>query len=363
MRFTEKYSNDIEKVIACIPHINLLSGKGIVVTGATGMICSAVADVLFHLNKLHQAGIKIMIAGRSQERVQQRFPQEEPGRDYRFIPFDATGCQLDDIKTDYIINGASYADPASFTKMPVEVMLSNMTGLHLLLETARKNEHCRLLHVSTSEVYGRKASSEPYREDDYGFVDILKGRACYPSSKRAAETLCVAYTEEYDVDTVMVRPGHIYGPSITETDSRASSEFIRKAAAGEDIVMKSAGTQMRSYCHTLDCASAILTVLLNGVRGCAYNISNKDAVVSIREMAEAMAKAGHVKIVFENPSDLEKKGYNMMDNSSLDASRLEALGWKALFNMEEGAKRSVEEYKNNDNDNQPPSNSPEGKRA
>lgn len=116
----------------------------------------------------------------------------------------------------------------------------------------------RLLYVSSSEVYGNKTGNQPYKEKDYGYVDILNQRACYPSAKRAAETLCTAYGQEYGLDTVIVRPGHIYGPTITETDSRASAQFTQNAIEGEDIVMKSAGMQMRSYCYVLDCAYPIL---------------------------------------------------------------------------------------------------------
>ena len=96
----------------------------------------------------------------------------------------------------------------------------------------------------------------------------------------------------------------------------------------------------------LDCASAILTVLLNGDTGVAYNISNKDSIVTIREFAEALANYAGTKIVFENPSDMERKGYNMMTNSSLDSRKLEALGWTACFDLESGVQRTIEVLRN-----------------
>jgi nucleoside-diphosphate-sugar epimerase len=177
-------------------------------------------------------------------------------------------------------------------------------------------------------------------------VDILNPRAAYPSGKRAAETLCASYGDQFGTDTVIVRPGHVYGPGVKESDTRASADFSRRAARGEAIIMKSAGAQLRSYCYALDCASALITVLIAGKSGEAYNISNRDSVVSIRDMAEALAEAGGVPVRFENPSDLEKKGYNLMDNSGLDASKLEALGWKACFSLAEGAKSTVEGLRN-----------------
>lgn len=98
-------------------------------------------------------------------------------------------------------------------------MLSNFEGMLHLLEYARKNDVGRVLYVSSSEVYGKKETSASYEEGDYGYVNILNTRACYPSAKRATETLCAAYRDEYGVDFVVVRPGHIYGPTMTEEDT------------------------------------------------------------------------------------------------------------------------------------------------
>ena len=341
INYSEDYWQDTKIVAEHIPHLNCLFNSSILITGATGMICSAVAEILFYLNKEQAANIHIILAGRNKERLQKRFYFYEEGKDYTFFPYDATSSTPVSIKADYIIHGASNADPGKFADEPVETMLANIIGLQTLLKSATDNQTKRLLYISSSEVYGQKKEKRPFKEDDYGFVDILNPRAAYPSTKRAAETLCSAYSAEYGLDTIIVRPGHIYGPTITDSDSRASAQFTRKAKAGEDIVMKSAGTQLRSYCYTMDCASAILTVLINGKCGEAYNISNPNSVVTIREMAEALAKAGNVNIIFENPSDLEKKSYNLMDNSSLESMKLESLGWKAMFNIIDGTKRTL----------------------
>lgn len=341
VNYCEEYWQDVQLVSKQIPNIENLYGSTILITGATGMICSAVAEVLFYLNKEKSANIQIILAGRNRERMKERFYCFEEGKDYYFCQYEATSTMPFSIKADYIIHGASNADPGKFAEEPVETMLANVIGLNTLLKSANSNNTKRILYVSSSEVYGKKKEKRSYKEEDYGFVDILNPRASYPSSKRAAETLCSAYSAEYGLDTVIVRPGHIYGPTITESDSRASAQFTRKAKAGEDIIMKSAGSQLRSYCYTLDCASAILTVLINGNNGEAYNISNPDSIVTIRKMAEALAKAGKVNIKYENPSDIEQKNYNLMDNSSLNSDKLLSLGWNPLFSMTDGANHTI----------------------
>ena len=251
-----------------------LEGKTVLLTGATGLICSCIADILLWKKRLGSK-IDLVFAGRSHEKTIVRFQPFEEGKDYTFAYFDAVSGAEPTLECDvnYIIHGASNAHPASYSAQPVETMLANLMGTNALLKMAV--EHCsdRLLFISSSEVYGQKTGSKPYSETDYRYVDILNPRACYPSSKRVAETLCAAYSAEYGVvDYVIVRPGHIYGPTMTETDSRAASQFALNAAHGDDIVMKSAGTQLRSYCYVIDCASAILTVLLKGKQGEAYNI-------------------------------------------------------------------------------------------
>ncbi|MGI6211510.1 MAG: NAD-dependent epimerase/dehydratase family protein [Anaerovoracaceae bacterium] len=344
MKYTKQYWNDVENALDSIPDYRRLYGKSILITGASGMICSTIIDLLLHLNRTQQAGIRIIAAGRNKEKIVGRFEgfTEDDGICFSF--YDATSPDPIDIpdSPDYIIHGASNANPGIYMREPVETMLANITGLNSMLRFAAEKSIRRILYVSSSEVYGRHSGQNAYREDDYGFLDILNERASYPSSKRAGESLCIAYCMEYDVDAVTVRPGHIYGPSIQPSDNRASAEFSRRAAAGENIIMKSAGTQLRSYCYTLDCATAILTVLLNGKSRQAYNISNPNSICTIREIAEAMADAAGVQVIFDVPTEVEKKSYNLMDNSSLNSEKLEALGWVPRFSLRQGVESTID---------------------
>lgn len=347
MNYSQEYWRDVAITIDNIPNVERLYGKRILITGATGMVCSAVIDTIVMLNKKHRAGISIVLTGRNRDRIVSRFSDILNEIDYDFIEYDATKEQILNVNVDFIIHGASNANPKVYSKEPVETLIGNIVGLQSVLEVARKNRNSRLLYISSSEVYGIRTikTNQPYKEEDYGFVDILNPRACYPIGKRTAETLCVCYGMEYGINTVIVRLGHIYGPSITQEDTRASAAFTRDVASGHDIVMKSEGLQLRSYCYTLDCASAMLTVLINGECGESYNISNKDSIVSIKEMAHALAEAGGVKVVYEHPSDSEIKSYNMMKNSALNADKLEGLGWKAAFSLAEGANSTLKFYK------------------
>ena len=242
---------------------------------------------------------------------------------------------------DFIVHGAGNASPNAIVNEPVETMTGNVLGLLSLLNYAREVKSARVLFISSSEVYGRKDGNLPFLEDQYGFIDLLSARNSYSVGKRASETLCIAYSHEYQVESVIVRPGHIYGPTALTTDNRVSSLWAYSASRGQDIIMKSEGRQIRSYCYCLDCASAIIKVLLRGERSQAYNISNPNSVLSIYEMAQILAKSAGVNILKQAPSEKESSGFNPMNNSSLDSTKLELLGWNGLFDAKTGFDHTI----------------------
>lgn len=338
-----QWISDLDEVIDHLPELGELGGKSVLVTGAAGLICSAVVDVLFRYNDTHNTQIHIFAAGRCMEKISGRFGERINRLDFSFVQFDASKTDNDlQVHADYIIHGAGNAFPDMIMKEPVETMLSNFLGINYLLEYAKAQSAKRILFISSSEIYEKKDGEQPYGEHEYGYIDLLNPRNAYSVGKRAAETLCASYAAEYGIESVIVRPGHIYGPTASPQDNRVSSAWAHMAARGEDIVIKSDGAQLRSYCYCLDCASAILTVLIKGVGGRAYNISNPDSIITIRKMAELLASTAGVKLKAKFPTKAEKKGFNPMSNSSLDSKELLMLGWRGLFNAERGLSHTVE---------------------
>ena len=341
MKYNTGYEKDLELVYSNNQDVNSLKDKSIFITGASGLIGSTIADYILFLNKTKSLNIKLYLGARNCQKLCKRFYIYEENKDFYFVQYDALKEIEIKSKFDFVIYCAGNADPASIINNPVETILMNVQGLKKLLDYAKNNSTERFLFISSSEIYGQTNGNDAYFEDVYGIINPLNTRACYPLSKKCAENLCLSYSQEYGLDTVIVRPGHIYGPQMTDKDSRATAQFIRNVIEGQNIIMKSKGAQLRSYCYSLDCASAILKILSDGVTNTAYNISNPDSICTIREFAEELANQTKHQIIFECPEEKESKSYNLMQNSSLNSSKLEALGWTPCFSLKHGVESTL----------------------
>ena len=239
-----------------------LRNKHILVTGATGLIGGCLVDVLMHSD----SSCKVFAMGRNEARAQKRFADYWNTDRFHFLCGDVTMPLPCNETFDYIIHAASNASPNFFKEKPVEVIKSNIMGVEQLMQYGLSHGMQRMLYVSSGVVYG-EGNGSAFTETDSGYVDCATPRACYPSSKRAAETLCVAYAAEYGADVVIARPCHTYGPYFTESDNRVYAQIVRNLLDGKDIVMKSRGEQYRSWLYVVDAAFALLTILLKGSKG------------------------------------------------------------------------------------------------
>lgn len=322
------YLQDIDNALR---HQDLmrLDGCRILITGATGLIGGCLVDVLMRSG----TDCEVYAFGRNEERARKRFESYWNCRNFHFIKGDVTAPLNSEVCFDYIIHAASNASPNFFKKQPVEVIKSNILGTQQLIEYGLSHNMKRMLYVSSGEIYG-EGSGKKFVETDSGYVDCAIPRSCYPSSKRAAETLCVSYAEEYGSDVVIARPCHTYGPFFTESDNRVYAQFIRNLEAGEDIVLKSPGLQQRSWLYVVDCAFALLTILLKGKKGEAYNVADEQSNITIRQLAELLAEAEGKKVVF----DIDKESGNTtpITQATFSTKKLAQLEWQPMTTIEEG---------------------------
>ena len=247
---------------------------------------------------------------------------------------------------DYIIHGASNTHPVQYTLDPVGTIEANVTGTKNLLELTALMPHCRLVFLSSVEIYGEnRGDTEEFTESYCGYIDCNTLRACYTEGKRLGETLCQAYIATRGIDVVIPRLCRVYGPTMLLTDTKAISQLIKKAVAGEDIVLKSEGMQLYSYLYVADIVTAILTLLLKGETGEAYNVADRSSNSSLRELAQYLANLSNREVVYELPSELESRGYSTATKALLNPDKLIALGWNSRYTLEEGLKLTYEMLK------------------
>lgn len=317
--------------------------KSVLISGATGLVGSCLVDVILEKNK-KGLNCKVYALGRNKKRAEERFEYCVDSELFEFVPYDINlPLEREDIGTmDYVLHLASNTHPMQYSTNPIETITTNIFGTYNMLEFARKHNATRCVFISSNEIYGEnRGDVEKFVEHYCGYIDSNTMRAGYPESKRCSEALCQAYIKQMNMDIVVPRPTRSYGPTMLMTDTKAISQFIRKGIAGEDIVLKSAGTQYYSYTYVTDAVSGLLTVLLKGECGEAYNIADDKSDIMLKDLASIIAGYTGKKVVFELPDEVEAAGYSKATKARLDSTKLQKLGWRAKYDIKSGMERTI----------------------
>lgn len=322
----------------------------VLVTGASGMIPSYVVYTLLGLNDKSDMGIKVKALVRNENKARKIFGELLERKDLELLAGDVSAPIVINGSLDFIIHGASPAKPKEHKSAPVDTIRANITGTANLLNLAASKDGCRFVLMSSSEVYGSPVASDEIirngiSENEYGYIDCLSTRACYSEGKRAAETLCVCYMEQFGVKCTIPRFAHIYGPGMGLDDGRVQADFAANVVRGEDIVMKSDGSSQRAYTYVSDAVCGMFYALLKG-SDIAYNIADSSNIISIRQLAEAFIAAKPelgLKLVIDVDKNNAGK-YNPASYIGLNNSKIKSLGWSPKIMIAEGTARMIESY-------------------
>jgi len=339
---SELYIEDINTIASSNIEWGKLRGKSIIITGATGLIGTFLVDLLMHRNNAYNDGITIYAIGRNKEKAYQRFKNHFDAQYFNFIQQNIQRPIELNLPVDYIIHGANDSHPIAFSTEPINIILTSILGSKSILDFAAAHNVTRTLFLSSGEVYGiNRGDIDAFSEDYCGYLDCNTPRACYPEGKRSAEALCQAYIKEKNIDVVIARSCHVYGPTMGDDDSKVIAQFLRNAANKENITLKSKGDQFVSYCYVADTCSALLAMLLNGKNGEAYNISDNDSRFTLLEIAAILSEYTGKDIIFETPTQIEASGYSKATRRLLDSSKLKKLGWEPKHSLKDGLIRTV----------------------
>lgn len=341
-------NGDMQTIFRQVKCVHKLKNCSVLVSGASGMLASYCVMFFIYLNEIHGYNIKILANARNVKKLENRY-----GFYLKKPYFEIIEGAVEDINlnynTDYILHTASPASPQFYGGMPVETILPNVVGTNNLLKIAVKNKIRSFLFFSSGAVYG-KTSVDKITEGNCGYLNFLEPGAVYGESKRCGEALCLAYYREYGIPVKIIRINHTYGPTLDlKNDKRSFSEFVKNILEGKDIVLRSDGSELRSFCYLTDAISTLLTVLLEGKDGECYNLSNEKQFVSIKDLAEILVSLypeSGTKVVYGERNDSGYLSLAQTNRAVCSSFKTEALGCEYKVGIKEGFRRTIDYFKN-----------------
>lgn len=313
-----------------------LEGKTIAITGSTGLLGACMVHCLLALKVQRGVNLHIVAVARNMEKAVHLFGEEREGLSYYQYDFSSTEPFQPKRKVDYLFHFAAPTASKDFVEKPVETMNTVYMGMQNILNYAEQTKLESLVLASTLEVYGTITDdSTPLTEDKQGYLDPMATRSSYPLAKRAAEGLCHNYAVEKQVKVKVARLAQTFGAGVSKQDNRVFAQFARSVIHNENIILHTTGELSRCYCYTTDAINAMLYILLKGEDGTAYNVANEATYISIRQMAELIAKTfnpDHVHVVIDKQEGL---GYSPTTKLRLETQRIQTLGWTPYYNMKD----------------------------
>lgn len=333
---------DINEIVLNCKFLKELEKSSVLVTGSTGLLGSILVKSL-----LKNKNIKVYACYRNEDKFQSFF------KNYfcdDLIPIcsDILNLDISNLNIDYIVHGASITDSKTFVEKPVETLNIAIDGTRNLLNQCINKNIKSFVYLSSLEIYGTFYDSDDIKnvkENDSGYIDTMSVRSSYSEGKRIVENMCSSYCSEYKIPIKVARLCQTFGAGVLYNDNRVFAQFARAIIENKNIVLKTKGETVRNYCYTTDAVSGIITLLVKGNIGEAYNIANMKTTISIVEMANLLCSIysdSKTKVIFELSEDATKLGYNPVVKLQLDSSKLQSLGWKANISLEEAFKRLIE---------------------
>ncbi|MFO0322355.1 MAG: NAD-dependent epimerase/dehydratase family protein [Bacteroidota bacterium] len=333
-------AEDLTKIISTKLPWKDISGKTVLITGASGLLASYIVETLLEL----KLNINVIALVRNKKNALIRFIDYKDDKNLDIIDNNINLPLSIEKNIHFIIHAAGQASPKYFGTDPVGTMLPNVIGTYNLLELARKKNVEKFLYFSSCEVYGNAGEVyDEISETNFGVIDPINLRSSYSESKRAGETLCISYNSQFKVPTLIVRPFHTYGPKLAIGDGRVFADFVYNIVNNQDISIYGDGLAERSFCYISDATVGFFTILLNGKIGEAYNLANPKCEISIENLAKVL-----VNIFPEKKLEI-KKYQNTKENyipSKINKFRpnilkIMELGWIPTVSIYEGFKRTI----------------------
>ncbi|HXH20864.1 MAG TPA: dTDP-glucose 4,6-dehydratase [Dehalococcoidia bacterium] len=309
--------------------------KTILVTGGAGFIGS---NFVRWLLRHHDYSVinfdKLTYAGNLDNLLDVR---DDPR--YRFVRgdiCDAAAVEAAMAEADAVVNFAAETHVDRSLMDPGAFIQTDVYGVFVLLEAARKRGVERFLHISTDEVYGPRFPENPGRESD-----ALTPANPYAASKAGGEMMCFAYHRTYGLPVLVTRSRNNIGPY--QHPEKAVPLFVTNALDDQPLPVYGEGLQVRDRLYVEDNCEAIDLVLHHGAVGEAYNIGADNERPNI-EVVEAILS------MLEKPRSLirfveDRQGHDA--RYCIDTAKIRSLGWQPRHDFEAALGKTVAWYREN----------------
>lgn len=264
------------------------------------------------------------------------------GKRYQFVRMDIADPSVKNVlierKIDAVVNFAaethvdrSILDPQAFVR-------TNIVGTQNLIQATREVGKIRFVHVSTDEVYGSLGPKDP----TFTETTPLDPNSPYAASKASADLLALANQRTYQQDLLITRCTNNYGPY--QFPEKLLPLIIANMLEDKPIPVYGDGQQVRDWIYVVDHCRGIDAVLQKGKSGEVYNISSSNELPNLTLIKNTLSLLGKseklITFVGDRPAHDRRYGLN--------AEKIKAeLGWKPIYNLEQGLKMTVEWYQNN----------------
>ncbi|MDB5348574.1 MAG: NAD-dependent epimerase/dehydratase [Schlesneria sp.] len=244
------------------------------------------------------------------------------------------------IEADQIYNLACPASPVAYQYNPIKTIKTSTVGVVNMLGLARRCK-ARILHCSTSEVYG-DPDVHPQTEDYWGRVNPIGPRSCYDEGKRVAESLCMNYHQEHGIEVRIIRIFNTYGPRMDPNDGRVISNFITQALRGEHLTIYGDGKQTRSFCYCDDLIRGMMLLMDQDQETGPVNIGNPGEYTMLELASEILKAIPHTESTISYmplPKDDPKQRCPDISKAK------QLLGWEPTIDLPTGLERTIKYYR------------------
>lgn len=333
MKLTDIEQQEFSRYLEHYDLSQYMKGKTFLITGCKGIVGTGVIKWLLLANKIYQANIRIIASTRTPEDMPAYI---EEGDKIRFCSFGQEREICRECGVDYIIHAASPTGNSFHAAHPAQSLRVIVDETEKMLDICRKHSKCSMLYISSEEIYGLPDTEKPLPETYVGAIDSLTYRSCYPLGKKAAELLCYNYCLEYGTDVKIIRPTVIHGLLQKYSEERVVNEILRCVIENRNLVLKSAGTTKKCLMYSLDAISAIFIVLFRGKKGEAYNASNPDTFMAVKDLANHIFKhfCPELKVEYPKIETATAEGYLPKRSLLQDIGKIKRLGWEPITGLD-----------------------------